>query len=200
MPCDVAFAVTADTLDTEYIAIGFKGTAAEYTEAPMIPELPDYWGMSTSDAYSNVTHPLGGRIILAHVNSNRQSCLRQMHADAYAGPPTDVQPDGVIRDTVVSRTGGQTTFKFTVSMNAGHDAEDIYWNGHGFFGRLRVMWAIGSVGHDGCAAPVAYHGAARGLTHLNFPGAFSACEKQDESSQHLGALHSMLDTDSTVIV
>merc|ERR1711918_59249 len=103
-------------------------------------------------AHINVTKPLGGRIILGYAGSKSQNCVRQMHADMYAGPPTDVKSDGAIRNATVGRSGGKTKFEFTVSMNAGNDAKDLLWHGQGFFGHLRVMWAIGSISdNDGCS-------------------------------------------------
>merc|ERR1712196_709065 len=101
-----------------------------------------------------------------------------MRADTYAGPPRSVARDGVIRNATVTRSNKQTTFSFTVTMAVAYNESDLYWYGTSLFGFMRVMWAIGDVSDDSCSAPVEYHGAARGLAHLNFPMGRYGCSNE----------------------
>eukprot|EP00931_Biecheleriopsis_adriatica_P048072 TRINITY_DN27764_c0_g1_i1.p1 TRINITY_DN27764_c0_g1~~TRINITY_DN27764_c0_g1_i1.p1 ORF type:complete len:444 (-),score=45.57 TRINITY_DN27764_c0_g1_i1:204-1535(-) len=195
MPCDVNFSISAKTLQNQYVAIGFKGLASEYKEE--VPDQPDYWGMSTSDAAIGYQTPLGGRIVLGYSSNTSQACVGEMRANAFVGSVTHVPSDGVIRNLAVTRAGGDTKVKFTVSMNAGTSAEDLDWRGTGF-GMRRVMWAIGDVPQGGCQAQPVYHGAARGLAHLNFPYGYSSCDEPDGLDTETAA--SMLNSDIAVIV
>lgn len=189
MPCDVTFTVSADTTSkSTYVALGFKEMYAAYYDFDEQPlDIPNYWGMATSD--DNATE-LAGRIIAGYTTATGKSCVREMRANAYVGSIIDVPSDGLVRNATASRLLGRTSVEFTASIHAGETAADIAWAGQ-IFGRQRVQWAIGPVAkNDDCSAPLEYHFGNRAASSLDFPGFGSTC----------GSSEVMLSTDMNVMV
>merc|ERR1711971_115662 len=152
-PCDVKFELStpAASMTGRYLAIGFKGMNAAYTEkddykimSGGLGEKPDYWGMS-SDAVSRNQTDLAGRILLGYVSEEGFACARHMEARDFVGAPTDVPNDGFVRNLAMEHIRGRTTISFTASIHAGNTTSDLDWQ-RGVFGRWRVMWATGEMG------------------------------------------------------
>lgn len=201
MPCNVTFRASADMPPSSshkpYFAIGFKGSAAEYLEAPLVPELPNYWGMASGEAERNFS-ALSGRIVLGVAGNS--TCVRQLLADAYVGSIVDVEPDSVIQDSRVTNESGRIGVTFTVSMHVGRTKEDLNWRKNTKLGFQRVMWALGTMGGDSCTAPVGFHAHTRGLVHLNFKGLLYECDDLQQMSGPGSVFDAMLETDSLVFV
>jgi hypothetical protein len=201
MPCNVTFSASADmppsSSHSPYFAIGFKGSAAGYLEAPLVPELPNYWGMASSEAERNYS-ALSGRIVLGAAGAS--NCVRQLWADSYIGSIVDAEHDNVIQDSKVTSESGRIGVTFTISMYAGRSKEDLNWRKMTALGRLRVMWALGTMGGDSCSAPVGFHANTRGLVNLNFPGLVSECDALQQMSGPRSVSDEMLETDRLVFV
>lgn len=177
-PCNVTFTISADTqassAQTRYLAVGFKGSRAEYFEAPLVPELPQYWGMASGEAEHNYS-ALSGQIVLGYAGVS--SCVRQLIANRYIGSVIKSDQNELAQNSKVESVGGRTSVTFTASLHAGYTATDLDWRKRGFIGDLRVMYAIGTISGDGgCSAPVGYHASSRGLANLNFPGLRYECD------------------------
>lgn len=175
-PCDVTWKfsmLTPGTSETEYIALGFKGEYEAYRE-DIGGDDPDYWGMSTSDAFST---QLSDRIILGYISENRTRCVRQMKADAYVGSIVDVEADGFIRDARVTKIGRRVILRFTTSYDAGVPSlYNLNWREFGTLGIQRVMYGAGPVdGDGGCSASLGYHDGVRASIGLAFPGLGQEC-------------------------
>jgi len=169
-----------------YLAIGFKGLNAAYTEkedykvmSGGLGEKPDYWGMA-SDAVSRNQTDLAGRILLGYVTANGHACARHMEARDFVGAPVDVPDDGFVRNFAVEHSAGRNTVSFTARIHAGNTSADLDWQ-RGSFGRWRVMWATGQMG-DGsdCDASPQFHGPTRALANLGFPGWGQPCTTRKE--------------------
>eukprot|EP00927_Polykrikos_kofoidii_P048723 TRINITY_DN4293_c0_g1_i7.p1 TRINITY_DN4293_c0_g1~~TRINITY_DN4293_c0_g1_i7.p1 ORF type:complete len:472 (+),score=44.59 TRINITY_DN4293_c0_g1_i7:203-1417(+) len=198
-PCNVTFTISADTqarnAQTRYLAVGFKGSAAAYFEAPLVSELPQYWGMASGEAEHNYS-VLSGRIVLGYVGGS--SCVRQLIANKYIGSVIEADHDELIQNSKVQSVGGRTSVTFTASLHAGYTASDLDWRKYSFIGNLRVMYAIGSISGDGgCSAPLGYHSSSRGLANLNFPGLRYEC---DARVHERATSSGMLDSDTLVHV
>jgi hypothetical protein len=151
--------------------------------------------MSTRANGGRNTNELGGRIVVGYggngngLPSNRGGggCVREMVADEYVGSVRDAdRSDGVIRNGSVTLLDGRTFLEFTTYLHAGQTAADLSWHLKGF-GNQRIMWATGEVGGSGaCDAPLQYHGGARGLASLNFPGFGSACILEEVKEEETG--------------
>merc|ERR1712137_1037102 len=105
-----------------YFAIGFKGAMSGYMEAPLVPELPSYWGMGSGEAERNFT-ALSDRIVLGAVGAS--NCIRHLRADSYTGSVVDAQPDNIVQDSMVTSENGRIRVTFTISMYAGRTKEDL---------------------------------------------------------------------------
>lgn len=189
MPCDVTFSVSAPLSNPSYIAIGFKENYAAYYDYDEHPrDIPNYWGMATSD--DNATE-LSGHIVAGYMSGTGESCVRHLRADAYVGSVVDVAADGLVRNVSVTTAEGRTTLTFTASIHAGKTRNEIAWYTDQLFGLQRVQWATGLVGDDGtCTAPLQYHFGARAAANFAFPGFGSPCTKTE----------AMLKTDFSVTV
>lgn len=218
-PCNVKFTVSADTpaanSSIPYLAIGFKGAYQSYFEAGAsafgvaVPDQPDYWGMSITDAEANLTNQIfkvadinvSGHLLVAYAHESKASCVRHMTADAYVGSVADTADDGVIQNASVRREKGRTIIDFTVSMLAAITETDLDWHANNVFGLLRPMWAIGTVGTDGgCAAPIGFHGDARSVTSLAFPLGRWECDAEVNNVKLSSGSPPMLDTDFIISV
>jgi len=93
------------------------------------------------------------------------SCLREMKAENYAGPPTDVEGNPNLFDASVERVNGRTVMHFTVEQKVGQTDKEIsqFFNAEQL--SQRTMWAIGSVDGAGCDAQIQFH-RARGISPL----------------------------------
>lgn len=194
-PCQVNFELSTpeSTMTGRYLAIGFKGMNAAYTEkddykvmSGGLGEKPDYWGMS-SDAVSRNQTDLAGRILLGYTNNEGSACVRHMEAREFVGAPVDVPNDGFVRNLAVKYDAGRMILSFTASIHAGNSSSDLDWQ-RGSFGRWRVMWATGEMAAGrSCDAAPQFHGPTRALANLGFPGWGQQC---DSASQLLEMLES----------
>lgn len=192
-PCDVKFALSTPeaAMTGRYLAIGFKGMNAAYTQkddykvmSGGLGEKPDYWGMS-SDAVSRNQTDLAGRILLGYMNGEGSACVRHMEARAFVGAPVDVQDDGFVRNLAVERGAGRMTLTFTARIHAGNTTSDLDWQ-RGIFGRWRVMWATGEMGTGSdCDASPQFHGPTRALANLGFPGWGQQCDSSLKNAEML---------------
>lgn len=196
MPCNVTFSASADmppsSSHSPYFAVGFKGSAAEYLEAPLVPELPNYWGMSSGEAERNYS-ALSGRIVLGAAGAS--TCVRKLWADSYTGSIVDAEHDNVTHDSMVTSESGRIGVTFTVSLYAGRTKEDLNWRKSTELGLLRVMWALGTMRGDSCTSPVGFHADTRGLVHLSFKGLLSECDDLQQMSGPGSVSETMLETD-----
>jgi len=177
MPCDVAVTVSLESSEDDYVAIGFKDTAAAYSNSSVTSEIPNYLGMSTDASFreSERWASMSGRILVAHL-SNGQGCVREMRADTYAGPPVDVESDGMVKRASVQSQSGRLSLSFTIAAHLGMDEADIDW-ATGSLGALRVMWAAGKA-PSSCNGVLGYHETQRALAPFAFPGYGEACEPE----------------------
>lgn len=79
---------------------------------------------------------------------------RYVDASTYAGPPGASDALGLTNRSV-ERSDGVTTVRFTRPLSAGH--HPIPLHEYDPYHQYMVLWAVGPVAGDGCAATPAYH-------------------------------------------
>ena len=102
----------------------------------------------------------------------------------------EMREDIFLRSTaIVARNDATALKQYLDGKDAAveeHGEFAVSWHLKGF-GNQRIMWATGEVGGSGeCDAPLQYHGGARGLASLNFPGFGSACILEEEKEEEAG--------------
>ena len=95
-----------------------------------------------------------------------------MKATHYTGPPSDLEDEEpLLQNTSVEYVDGRTIIRFSTELYAGNTTQGIDWQSFGnFMGIQRFMWATGPMYGEGSNATVGFHGSARAIGPLAFPG------------------------------